>query len=84
MATGPSAHYEPGDNVKVVDGTFIGLEGVILSQDEVVSHNPEVRISREFREGKVCWVLLPIFDKTVPVELESWQMVHSITSRESD
>jgi transcription antitermination factor NusG len=80
----PLNRVAPGDKVKVVDGTFVGLEGIILSPNEVVRFDPEARISHEVREGKVYWVLLPMFDKKVPVELEPWQLAHSVASGESE
>jgi hypothetical protein len=66
--------FVPGERVVVVDGTFVGMEGSILSPEEVVARNPDARISQEARGGILCWVLLPIFGRQVPVELHAWQI----------
>jgi hypothetical protein len=58
----------------VVDGTFVGLEGIILSPEEAAVRSPQVRISRELRQGRICAVLLTLFEREVPVELEPWQL----------
>jgi uncharacterized protein (TIGR02996 family) len=51
--------HEVGARVQVLDGTFAGMEGVVR---EVLEARGAVRIE------------LTIFGRTVPVELESWQL----------
>jgi transcription antitermination factor NusG len=70
----PSKRFSLGERVVVVDGTFDSLEGIILTPDAVLARYPQVPISREFERGKVCAVLLTLFGKQVPVELELWQV----------
>jgi hypothetical protein len=48
---------------------------MVLSAQDVARLNPDVRISRKCRADRMCWVLLPIFVRQVPVELAPWQMV---------
>jgi transcription antitermination factor NusG len=70
----PFDRFAPGDRVVVVDGTFAGITGTILSPEELLARNPQARISRELREGGLCAVLLTIFGREVPVELQPWQV----------
>lgn len=51
--------FEPGDRVKVTDGTFVGMVGTV---ECVLERWRLVRIE------------LRLFDKPVPVELEYWQV----------
>jgi transcriptional antiterminator NusG len=55
----PKSKFGPGDRVKVRDGTFAGMEGVV----------------KEILEQKGALVVeLTIFGRPVPVELEYWQV----------
>jgi transcriptional antiterminator NusG len=55
----PKSKFSPGDRVKVRDGTFAGMEGVV----------------KEILEQKGALVVeLTIFGRPVPVELEYWQV----------
>src|SRR5262249_12025439 len=56
------AAFRPGDRVRVVDATFEGLEGEVADPD-----------GRARRDGFV-WVVLPLFGRDAPVELETWQI----------
>lgn len=53
--------YSRGDRVKVKDGMFAGMEGEV---NEILEAKGLVR------------VMLKIFGRDVPVELESWQLEH--------
>ncbi len=55
----PKVVFEPGESVKVTDGPFLGSRGLVEEVD------PE--------RGKLK-VLVLIFDREVPVELEYWQV----------
>jgi len=57
--TPPVSPFEPGDRVKVRDGTFVGMEGEIKEKMEAL--------------GKVK-VELTIFGRPVMVDLEYWQV----------
>jgi transcription termination/antitermination protein NusG len=55
----PKSKFSPGERVKVRDGTFAGMEGVV----------------KEILEQKGALVVeLTIFGRPVPVELEYWQV----------
>jgi transcription antitermination factor NusG len=51
----------PGARVKIIDGTFTGMEGEVIN-----------RIASAVA-GKV-YVELAIFARTTPIELEPWQV----------
>ena len=55
----PKVIFEPGETVKITDGPFLNFSGVIEEID------PE--------KGKLK-VLVSIFGRTAPVELEYWQV----------
>jgi len=55
----PKVVFEPGETVKITDGPFLNFNGVIEEVD------PE--------KGKIK-VLVNIFGRTAPVELEYWQV----------
>ena len=55
----PKVVFEPGETVKITDGPFLNFNGVIEEVD------PE--------KGKLK-VLVNIFGRTAPVELEYWQV----------
>jgi transcriptional antiterminator NusG len=55
----PKSVFEKGERVKIIEGPFIGLEGVVGEL------NPE--------KGKLQ-VMLSIFGRATPVELEYWQV----------
>ncbi len=58
----PKVSFEPGETVKITDGPFLNFTGVIEEVD------PE--------KGKLK-VLVNIFGRTAPVELEYWQVERS-------
>ena len=51
----------PGARVKVIDGTFTGMEGEVIN------------MTASAEAGKV-YVALAIFARTTPVELKPWQV----------
>jgi len=64
VATAPAApriDFDRGDHVKVKDGMFAGMEGEV---NEILEAKGLVR------------VMLKIFGRDVPVELEYWQIEH--------
>ena len=56
--------FKSGDRVTVVDGTFVGLTGEVIDPGGLARY-PIVRVA------------LPIFGRSVPVELEPWQIRHA-------
>jgi transcriptional antiterminator NusG len=62
VAPTPKIKFERGDHVKIKEGTFAGMEGDVS----------------EIQEAKgVVKVMLKIFGRDVPVELEYWQVEHT-------
>jgi transcriptional antiterminator NusG len=55
----PKVTFEPGETVKIIDGPFLNFNGAIEEVD------PE--------KGKLK-ILVSIFGRTAPVELEYWQV----------
>ena len=55
----PKSYYEIGQNVSILDGPFVGLQG---SVGEVDIENQKLK------------VLVSIFGRETPVELENWQV----------
>ena len=58
----PNPLFDSGDRVKIKDGTFAGMEGDVI---EVLERRAILR------------VMLRIFGRDVPVELEYWQIEHA-------
>jgi len=58
----PKIKFERGERVKVKDGMFAGMEGEV---NEILEAKAAVR------------VMLKIFGRDVPVELEYWQVEHA-------
>jgi transcription antitermination factor NusG len=79
MTTYPQSDFTefmPGDRVKVVDGTFVGMQGIVVSRAEANALCETVggqRPSLTEVPGMVH-VMLPIFNRTVPVTLLIWQI----------
>jgi hypothetical protein len=63
-----------GDRVQVIGGTFVGLEGTVIDPVQVGAllrqgdQTPEPEVPDRF------WVLLPLFDRQVPVLLDRFQL----------
>jgi transcriptional antiterminator NusG len=55
----PKDYYDPGQNVTILDGPFLGLQGEIGSVDH---------------DHQKIKVLVSIFGRETPVELENWQV----------
>mgnify|MGYP006077290693 FL=1 len=55
----PKSYYEVGQNVSVLDGPFVGLQGAIGQVDP---------------DHQKLKVLVSIFGRDTPVELENWQV----------
>jgi transcription termination/antitermination protein NusG len=58
----PKIKFDRGDHVKIKEGTFAGMEGDV---SEILEAKGLVR------------VMLKIFGRDVPVELEYWQIEHT-------
>lgn len=55
----PKVAFEPGESVRIVDGVFVGLIGLV---EEVSPDRGKLKVS------------VSIFGRTAPVELEYWQV----------
>jgi len=69
-------HLSAGDHVKITDGTFVGMQGMVITHAEAKSlwetvggEEPPVTAS----SGMVC-VLLNLFGREVPVCLQTSQL----------
>ncbi len=79
MSSGPFLYpggYVPGEAVLVVDGTFKGMPGKVVSPDEAAALREQFGGERSIFKappGRV-WVVLTLFGRTVPVLLAPWQI----------
>jgi transcription antitermination factor NusG len=72
-----SGGYVPGEEVNVIDGTFAGMAGRVVSPDEAIGlQGPD-------RCGPVCkappgqvWIVLTLFGRPAPVLLQPFQIMH--------
>ena len=55
----PKSYYEVGQNVSILDGPFMGLQGAIGHVDH---------------DHQKLKVMVSIFGRDTPVELENWQV----------
>ena len=67
----------PGDRVRIVDGTFVGLEGTVVTREKV----GKLRDRNGGEEGPLtrwppgaAYVVLPLFAREVPIFLMRDQM----------
>jgi transcription antitermination factor NusG len=71
--------FRPGDAVTVVDGTFIGMPGRVISPTEAAnSRQLSVDKASVFRTAKgMVWVVVEIFSRPVAVPLQPLQITWS-------
>jgi transcription antitermination factor NusG len=62
------SNFQPGDNVRIIQGTFTGMNARIISVDEALQRELPVR------DGEFYWAIIEVFGRDVPVELEPNQM----------
>jgi transcription antitermination factor NusG len=68
--------FQPGDRVRIVDGTFLGHDGEVQSHEQAQRRlrkagQPTWRAARE-----TIWVLLELFGKPVVIQFQPNQIVH--------
>lgn len=61
--------FQPGDRVRVVDGTFVGKAGEILSHEQVQEYRQNLGMPRCRSAWESVWVMIEIFGRAVPVDL---------------
>jgi transcription antitermination factor NusG len=66
--------FEPDEQVRVVDGTFAGMEGRIIGPDE--ARRLGLRVWPPSHEGLLFWLMLRVFDQEITVSLQSRQIAH--------
>ena len=68
--------YVPGNTVKVIDGTFVGMAGRVVSPEEAKTvqqtHGGQTSVFQ--RPAGLVWVVLTIFGSPVSVLLEPFQL----------
>jgi transcription antitermination factor NusG len=72
MTAGPG--FRPGDRVVIVGGTFAGTQGTVLSPREVLGRCPGAPISPDVYTGRAYWLLIEVFGREMPIELEACQL----------
>ena len=68
--------FSPGDHVRVIDGTFVGRQGLVLSRAEAKSLWQTVGGEQPplIASPGMTYVLLPLFNRQVPVCLRDSQI----------
>lgn len=71
-----AVNYAPGDRVRVLEGTFAGELGEVLSREEAAAVTKRVggQILPPFDQPGDVWVLVPVFGSHIAVPLPSWSM----------
>jgi len=69
--------FEPGDAVRIVESTFVGSAGTVLSYEDV-----RERFKREGRtmyrpDNMTLWVLIEVYGQPLLVQLQSFQVEHT-------
>jgi transcription antitermination factor NusG len=67
----------PGDRVRVTSGTFVGLEGTVLSEKEAekfLEKNGGEEGPLKNRPRGSAYVALPLFGRKMPIFLERFQI----------
>jgi transcription antitermination factor NusG len=69
--------FRPGDEVSIVDGTFVGMTGLVISPEAAETLQPPASELSAFRRSGVgVWVKLAIFGRSVAVLLLPSQIRH--------
>jgi len=73
--------FKSGDRVRIRDGTFIGEDGEVLNHEAAQQRlqqpgEPPFRPARE-----LIWVLIEIFGRSVPIQLQPEQIEHADRAR---
>jgi transcription antitermination factor NusG len=59
--------FQPGDKVRIINGTFISMTGTVLASKDVEDRGYSVGPGEVF-------VLLVIFGQEIPISLAPWQL----------
>jgi transcription antitermination factor NusG len=68
--------FQAGDRLRVVDGTFAGMEGDVLSHEQAQERRRPCGLPEYRPAPEQVWVLLELFGRPVPVPLQSRQVEH--------
>jgi len=66
--------FTPGDQVRIVDGRFIGRTGKVLSDEEAQKRRRQGGLPFCGSTRETLWVLIDIFGRPVPVQVEPSQI----------
>ena len=69
--------FAPGDRVRIVAGSFVGMLGTIITPDEATRLVPGAFIGPEVGEGKAYWLTINVFGHEVPIELWTEQLMRA-------
>jgi hypothetical protein len=66
----------PGERIKVVDGSFVGEVGEVISRQKAVALWKRVGGEKPglTDDTEMVWVQIPVFDQPVPVLLHLFQV----------
>jgi transcription antitermination factor NusG len=66
--------FRPRDRVRIVDGTFIGMAGEVLSHEQANERRRQDGCPECLAERETVWVLIEVFGRPVPVRLQPEQL----------
>jgi transcription antitermination factor NusG len=71
-----SGNPRPGDRVEVIEGTFAGWVGdvVTIAEAEILSRGTEGQQPHYMARPDDVWAVLSIFNRKIPVRLASFQV----------
>lgn len=69
--------FRPGDAVRVVDGTFAGMAGEVLSHEQAQERLRGLGQPTSRPATELLWVLLDLFHRPVPVPFNPDQIRHA-------
>jgi transcription antitermination factor NusG len=69
--------YRPGDRVRIVDGTFLGMAGEVLGHEQAEERLRTAEQATVRPTGEAVWVLVGLFGRPVPINLMPDQIEHA-------
>jgi transcription antitermination factor NusG len=76
MTSRSEGRFFPGQQVKVIDGTFAGEFGEVITHEQAFSLWQEVGGERPAltKAAGMVWVVIPVFGRKVPVLFQPFQL----------